>query len=384
LKEKEGHVKGKLALVVRMDVDPGSWTFAIQCHRNRNRNRIPIQHKSQKRKVESFSTNFIARFSLAASNAVTNAIDTRTMSNALSQNMTHSTGPQVYAVGFNDESHKAEILNVCRAHNQRIRELQRMADHEITHEMRMEVGEKFEDFRIAEFKPSQIYTSGPIANYKSVVLFSNANGRWQSFAFLRAHEATKHVIAYEGLGKSRLKSKAPQPFSLKDGTSAAPAKQQRKKPAASSSAAAAAAAAAKSKAPVKKRKAEPDYAADDDDFYDGADDGDAAAADDTAAAVPVAPVKFKIKFKAPKLDDAQPADVALASTASAVAPVAVATATAAVATAAVSNAPVSAAASGTETAASAPIAAATATATDNNNNDDDDDDDDDAAGGWKI
>jgi hypothetical protein len=300
------------------------------------------------------------------------------MSNALSQNMTHSTGPQVYAVGFNDESHKAEILNVCRAHNQRIRELQRMADHEITHEMRMEVGEKFEDFRIAEFKPSQIYTSGPIANYKSVVLFSNANGRWQSFAFLRAHEATKHVIAYEGLGKSRLKSKAPQPFSLKDGASA-PAKQQRKKPAAAASAAAK----PKAAAAVKKRKAEPDYADDDDDFDDGADDGDAAAADDGAAAVPVAPVKLKIKFKAPKLDDAQPADV---TTATAVAPVAVA-AVPAVATVAVSNAPVSAAASGTEAAASAPIAAAAAaTATDNttNGNDDDDDDDDDAAGGWKI
>lgn len=42
---------------------------------------------------------------------MTNAVDTRTMSNALSHNMTHSTGPQIYAVGFNTAEQKAAIVN---------------------------------------------------------------------------------------------------------------------------------------------------------------------------------------------------------------------------------------------------------------------------------
>jgi hypothetical protein len=42
---------------------------------------------------------------------MTNAIDTRTMSNALSHNLTHSSGPQIYAVGFNTPAQKAAILS---------------------------------------------------------------------------------------------------------------------------------------------------------------------------------------------------------------------------------------------------------------------------------
>lgn len=226
----------------------------------------------------------------------------------------------------------------------RIRELQRMADHEITPEMRMEVGEKFEDFRVAEFKPSQIYTSGPIAGYAKAVLFSNANGRWQSFAFLRAHEATKHVIAYEGLGKSRLKSKPPTPFSLKDGgvADSSAAVPKRKK-----------AAAAAAAAPVKKRK-KPVVADTYDEDEDVDDDGDGADdnADELAYAATTAvaaPVKIKIKFKAPKLEDAAAAAAATSSTAAPPPP------------------------ADEQAAGGAPAGA-----------DDDDDEDDDDAAGWKL
>jgi hypothetical protein len=182
-----------------------------------------------------------------------------------------------------------------------------MADHEITPEMRMEVGEKFEEFRIAEFKPSQIYTTGPIAGFPSVILFSNANGRWQSFAFLRAHEATKHVIAYEGLGKSRLKSKAPTPFTLRDpdgngngagGGNGAGTAQKRRKPASASTA---------GDGEVKKRKKKALSVATDDDAYgdEDADDvnGDSAGHLETAVVAAAPPIKLKIKFKAPKVEE---------------------------------------------------------------------------------
>ena len=64
----------------------------------------------------------------------------------------------------------------------------RAAGSHSAQEMRQEVGEPFYDFRIAEFKPSQIYERGPIAGFAKVVLCTNDNGRYQSFAYLRARE----------------------------------------------------------------------------------------------------------------------------------------------------------------------------------------------------